>query len=34
MIQIAMIPFVAVAAGAVLWWRQREPAIAPRYAGE
>jgi MFS family permease len=32
MVQIAVMPFVVVAAGAVLWWRQREASIAPRYA--
>jgi MFS family permease len=32
MVQIAMIPFVAVAAGAVLWWR-RQPVPEPRFAG-
>jgi MFS family permease len=34
MVQIAVMPFVAVAAGAVLWWRQRAPAPAPRYAAQ
>ena len=33
MVQIAIMPFVVVAAGAILWWRQRAPAPAPRYAG-
>lgn len=33
MVQVAMIPFVAVAAGAVLWWSRQAPAAAPRYAG-
>jgi len=33
MVQIAIMPFVAIAAGAVLWWRQRMPAAAPRFAG-
>ena len=32
MVQIAMLPFVAVAAGAVLWWRTRTAAAAPRLA--
>jgi MFS family permease len=32
MVQIAMIPFVAVAAGTVLWWR-RQPLAGPRFAG-
>jgi MFS family permease len=31
MVQIALVPFVAVAAGAVLWWRRR-PLAEPRYA--
>jgi MFS family permease len=34
MVQIAIMPFVAVAAGAVLWWRQRALAVEPRYAGQ
>jgi MFS family permease len=34
MVQIAIMPFVAVAAGAVLWWRQRPSAAEPRYAGQ
>jgi hypothetical protein len=34
MVQIAIMPFVAIAAGAVLWWRQRAPAPAPRYAAQ
>jgi predicted MFS family arabinose efflux permease len=33
-IQIAVMPFVAVVAGIVLWWRQREASVAPRYAGQ
>ena len=33
MVQIAIMPFVAVAAGAVLWWRQRAASAEPRYAG-
>ncbi len=33
MVQIAIMPFVAVAAGAVLWWRQRAASVEPRYAG-
>lgn len=34
-VQIAVAPFVVVAAGIVLWWRQREAAaLAPRYAGQ
>lgn len=33
MVQVAMIPFVAAAAGAVLWWSRRAPAVTPRYAG-
>jgi len=33
MVQIAIMPFAVVAAGAVLWWRHRIPAAAPRYAG-
>ena len=32
-VQVAMLPFVAIAAGAVLWWRARVPAAAPRFAG-
>ena len=32
-VQIAIVPFVAVAAGAVIWWRHHAPAVAPRYAG-
>jgi MFS family permease len=32
MVQIAIMPFVAVAAGTVLWWRQRAPSAEPRYA--
>jgi MFS family permease len=32
MVQVAVMPFVAVAAGAVLWWRQRASAIEPRFA--
>jgi MFS family permease len=32
MVQIAIMPFVAIAAAAVLWWRQRAPAAEPRYA--
>jgi MFS family permease len=32
MVQIAVMPFVAIAAGAVLWWRQRALAAEPRYA--
>jgi MFS family permease len=34
MVQIAIMPFVVVAAGAVLWWHQRMLSAAPRYAGE
>jgi len=34
MVQIAVLPFVVVAACAVLWWRQREASVEPRYAGE
>jgi hypothetical protein len=34
MVQIAIMPFVAVAAIAVLWWRQRALAAEPRYAGQ
>ncbi|MGC2414859.1 MAG: MFS transporter [Stellaceae bacterium] len=34
MVQIAIMPFVVVAAGAILWWRQRAPAPAPRYAAQ
>ena len=36
MVQIAIMPFVAVAACVVLWWwwRQRAATAAPRYAGE
>ncbi|HEV8680257.1 MAG TPA: MFS transporter [Stellaceae bacterium] len=33
MVQIAVIPFVVVAAGAVLWWHLRAPAVEPRFAG-
>ena len=33
MVQIAIMPFVAVAAGVVLWWRQTAPTAAARYAG-
>ena len=33
MVQIAIMPFVAAAAGAVLWWRQRAPAAEARYGG-
>ncbi len=33
MVQIAMIPFVIVAAGAVWWWSRQAPAAEPRYAG-
>ena len=33
MVQIAIMPFVAVAAGAVLWWHYRTAAAEPRYAG-
>ena len=33
MVQVAIMPFVVIAAGAVLWWRQRAPAAEPRYAG-
>ena len=35
MVQIAIMPFVAIAAGAVLWWwwRQRAAAVEPRFAG-
>jgi MFS family permease len=32
-VQIAMLPFVVVAAGAVLWWRARAAAAEPRFAG-
>lgn len=32
MVQIAIMPFVAIAAGAVLWSRQRASASEPRYA--
>ncbi len=32
MVQIAVMPPVAIAAGAVLWWRQRAAAAEPRYA--
>jgi len=32
MVQIAIMPFVAIAAGVVLWWRQRAPAAEPGYA--
>jgi MFS family permease len=34
MVQIAIMPFVAVAAIAVLWWRQHALAAEPRYAGQ
>jgi len=33
MAQINIMPVVAIAAIAVLWWRQRAPVAAPRYAG-
>jgi MFS family permease len=33
MVQVAVMPFVAVAAAAVLWWRTRAPAVEPRFAG-
>ncbi len=33
MVQIAIMPFVAIAAATVLWWHQRAPAAEPRYAG-
>jgi predicted MFS family arabinose efflux permease len=33
MVQVAVMPFVAVAAAAVLWWRTRAPAAEPRFAG-
>ena len=33
MVQIAIMPFVAIAAGVVLWFRHRAPAAEPRYAG-
>jgi MFS family permease len=33
MVQIAIMPFVAVAAGAVFWLRLRTPRTAPQYAG-
>lgn len=33
MVQVAMLPAVAAAACAILWWRQRTLAAAPRYAG-
>jgi MFS family permease len=33
MVQIAIMPFVVVAAAAVLWWRQRAQTAEPRYAG-
>jgi MFS family permease len=33
MVQIAIMPFVIVAGGTVLWWRQRPPVVEPRYAG-
>jgi len=32
-VQVAIMPFVAIAAGVVLWWHQRMPAPAPRLAG-
>lgn len=32
MVQIAIMPFVAIAAGTVLWWRQRAPSAEPRFA--
>ncbi len=34
MVQFAIMPFVVFAAGAILWWRQRAPAPAPRYAAQ
>jgi MFS family permease len=33
MVQIAMLPFVAVVATVALWWRQHAPVAVPRYAG-
>jgi len=33
MVQIAIMPFVVIAAAAVLWWRQRTLAAEPRFAG-
>jgi MFS family permease len=33
MVQIAIMPFVAIAAGVVLWWRQCASAVERRYAG-
>jgi MFS family permease len=32
MVQIAVMPFVAIAAGTVLWWRKRAPVAEPLYA--
>jgi MFS family permease len=32
MVQVAVMPFVVVAAGAVLWWRARAAAAEPRFA--
>jgi hypothetical protein len=33
MVQVAIMPFVVVAAVAALWWRQRVATAGPRYAG-
>jgi MFS family permease len=32
-VQVAMLPLVATAAGTILWWRRRIPATSPGYAG-
>ncbi len=33
MVQVAMLPLVAGAAGAILWWHRQMPSAEPRYAG-
>ncbi|MGD9616762.1 MAG: MFS transporter [Alphaproteobacteria bacterium] len=33
MVQIAMIPFILIAAGAIVWWRRQMPAATPQIAG-
>ena len=33
-VQLAVMPFVAVAAATVLWWHLRAPSVEPRFAGE
>jgi hypothetical protein len=34
MVQIAVMPFVAVAAVVVLWWHLRAPSVEPRLAAD